>query len=184
MCHISPDMGGNPTPKDASEVRHLQLLAGSSSKLTTNSLKCHLLATSTLTVAERHFPETHWYYSLQADVEVLFLIGFEFFQGNSSFSNKLIVAKFVFITHRDPEGKRKGEHQPGWSRNGLWSTKPLLQGHCSGVDKAKHHQSLHPSGFSSDQKQLENQTSVLPEKSTFLICALRWGKKSKGGSFL
>lgn len=114
-CCISPDTGGNPTPKDASEVRHLPLLAGSSSKLTTSSLTCHMLATSTLTVAERNFTETHWYYSLQADVEVLFLIGFEFFQGNSSFSNKLIVAKFVFITHRDPEGNRKGEHQPGWS---------------------------------------------------------------------
>jgi len=115
MCHISPDTGGNPTPEEASEVRHSQLLAGSSSKLTTSSLTRHLLATSTLTVAEGNVTETHWYYSLQADVEVLFLVGFEFFQGNSSFSNKLIVAKFVFITHGDPEGNREGEHQPGWS---------------------------------------------------------------------
>lgn len=116
MYHISPYMGENPGPEDANEVRHLQLWASSSSKLITNSLTCHLLSTSTLLVEARNLTGTHWYYSLQADVEVLFLIGFDFLQGNASFSNKLIVAKFVFITHGDPDGNGKGEHQPGWSR--------------------------------------------------------------------
>lgn len=63
--------------------------------------------------------DTHWDYSLQADVEVLFLVGFEFFQGNSGFSDKLVVAKFVLITHGDPGGKKK----KGTSTRGTGKTK-------------------------------------------------------------
>lgn len=51
--------------------------------------------------------ESYRYYSLQADVEVLLLVGFEFLQRKSCFTNKFIVAKLVFITHRDPEQDRK-----------------------------------------------------------------------------
>lgn len=105
-CPTSPDTVGNPTPKAAGEVRHLQPIPA--------SLRCPLFTIPA--GKEGIFRGTHWYYSLQADVEVLLLVGFEFFQGNSGFSDKLIVAEFVLVTHGDPAGERgKGEHQPGWS---------------------------------------------------------------------
>lgn len=69
------------------------------------SLECHLFTFPT--GMEGIFTDTHWYYSLQADVEVLFLVGFEFFQGNSGFSDELVVAEFVLIAHGDPGGKRE-----------------------------------------------------------------------------
>lgn len=124
------------------------------------SLGCHLFSFPTGT--EGIFRDTHWYYSLQADVEVLFLVGFEFFQGNSGFSDELVVAEFVLVTHGDPGGKRKKgmstrlEQCPTPEPNP--SNPPLIW-------------------ISSDQKQSTPKFLVCPKKrkkiNIFTICFVR-----------
>lgn len=55
---------------------------------------------------------THRDHPLQTDIEVLPLVGLQFFERESGLTDKLVMAKFVLITDRDPaidikDGERK-----------------------------------------------------------------------------
>lgn len=46
-------------------------------------------------------------HSLQTNTEVLFLVKLQLLQGNPSLSYEFIVAKLVFVAHRQPEDRRQ-----------------------------------------------------------------------------
>lgn len=46
-------------------------------------------------------------HSLQTNTEVLFLVKLQLLQGNPSLSDEFIVAKLVFVAHRQPEDRRQ-----------------------------------------------------------------------------
>lgn len=60
---------------------------------------------------------THRDHTLEADVEVLSLVGFQLLEGESGLTDKLVMAKFVLITDRDPAIPRKGEGRKGAVRD-------------------------------------------------------------------
>lgn len=68
---------------------------------------------------------THRQLLLQAVVEVLGLVGLEFFQGDPSLTNEFVVPEFVLITHGNPmttvtTGTRLNAVIQKWQRSGYW----------------------------------------------------------------